>query len=93
MDLDLNQKPKDIMEVYVGEDGDYDRPWTERRMAGPDMKTVEHGEPSCEEDVAEYRGPVREENAVHCGGIDGNQFTQQGVVEIDFLTLSKQQTS
>jgi hypothetical protein len=73
MDLDLNQKPKDIMEVYVGEDGDYDRPWTERRMAGPDMKTVEHGEPSCEEDVAEYRGPVREENAVHCGGIDGNQ--------------------
>jgi DNA repair protein RAD16 len=92
MDLDLNQKPKDIMEVYVGEDGDYDRPWTERRMAGPDMKTVEHGEPSCEEDVAEYRGPVREENAVHCGGIDGNQFTQQGVVEIDFLTLSKQQT-
>ncbi|XP_059450691.1 ATP-dependent helicase rhp16-like isoform X1 [Corylus avellana] len=98
MDLDLNQKPKDIMEVNDGEDGDYnfkdyDKPWTKNRKAGPDMKTVvEHGEPSCEENMAEYGGPVWEENAVHCGGIDGNQFTQEGVVEIDFLRLSEMKT-
>ena len=57
------------------------------------MKTVvEHGELSCEENMAEYGGPVWDENAVHCGGIDGNQFTQEGVVEIDFLRLSEMKT-